>query len=337
MNTEQAWQSVLGQLQMEMPRASFETWVRDTQAISLEDGVMTVSVRNAYARDWLESRLSSTVSRLLVGILNQSIAVNFVVADGSEENPISTDDSLEDDTQPAQENALEISSKESDSLYEKIVRPNRAVYLPGYFRNWLKYLGPDLAWCYVAFRQAAYAREGKINGSTIGRFTGMDLARLSGITERGFWKRMGNSETWRRLKGLVETSDHGPEWDESSDTPKRLPRRYSVAMTLPLTPFDAYSLRTWLTTNIERYGGIEGVLCAAAETPLDQLIPANATQTYEPITVTGLVQELFGGGEVPAEVLDNLASDIQNHLMPQNDLIVITVYFMEHVPGTKDA
>ena len=31
MNVEQAWQSVLGQLQMEMPRASFDTWVRDTK------------------------------------------------------------------------------------------------------------------------------------------------------------------------------------------------------------------------------------------------------------------------------------------------------------------
>jgi len=51
---------------MEMPKASFDTWVRDTRIASYEDGMFTVSVRNAYARDWLESRLSSTVSRLLM-------------------------------------------------------------------------------------------------------------------------------------------------------------------------------------------------------------------------------------------------------------------------------
>mgnify|MGYP003575079889 FL=1 len=79
MNVEQAWQSVLGQLQMEMPRASFDTWVRDTRALSFEDGTLTIGVRNAYARDWLESRLSSTVSRLLVGIMNASVAVSFIV------------------------------------------------------------------------------------------------------------------------------------------------------------------------------------------------------------------------------------------------------------------
>jgi len=65
MDASQAWQSVLGQLRMEMPRASFDTWVRDTEAVSLEDGKLTISARNDYARDWLESRLQSTVSRLL--------------------------------------------------------------------------------------------------------------------------------------------------------------------------------------------------------------------------------------------------------------------------------
>src|SRR6266487_2468283 len=84
MNFEQAWQSVLGQLQMEMPRASFDAWVRNTHALSFEDGVFTVCVHNAYARDWLDSRLTSTVSRLLVGILKASASVQFVVADGED-------------------------------------------------------------------------------------------------------------------------------------------------------------------------------------------------------------------------------------------------------------
>ncbi|MGA7192640.1 MAG: chromosomal replication initiator protein DnaA [Anaerolineales bacterium] len=79
MNPEHAWQSVLGQLQMEMPKASFDTWVRDTQPLSYENGILTVGVRNAYARDWLDNRLASTVDRLLVGILNSSACVDFVV------------------------------------------------------------------------------------------------------------------------------------------------------------------------------------------------------------------------------------------------------------------
>jgi chromosomal replication initiator protein len=84
MKAEQAWQSVLGQLQTEMPKASFDTWVRDTQVLSYEDGMLVVGVDNAYARDWLESRLASTVNRLLVGVMNRSVDVRFVVSSGTE-------------------------------------------------------------------------------------------------------------------------------------------------------------------------------------------------------------------------------------------------------------
>ena len=62
MNAEQAWQSVLGQLQMEMPRASFDTWVRDTRVLASTDDSLTIGVNNAYARDWLDSRASPAPS-----------------------------------------------------------------------------------------------------------------------------------------------------------------------------------------------------------------------------------------------------------------------------------
>jgi chromosomal replication initiator protein len=98
MNAEQAWQSVLGQLQMEMPRASFDTWVRDTKPVSYQDGTLTIGVRNAYARDWLESRLASTVSRLLVGIMNASVAVNFIVNGGEAELNVEESSSAQPDS-----------------------------------------------------------------------------------------------------------------------------------------------------------------------------------------------------------------------------------------------
>lgn len=86
MYAEQAWQSVLGQLQMEMPRASFDTWVRDTHMLAFEHGIVTIGVRNAYARDWLESRLQSTAARLLAGMLNRPVDVEFVVSNGQDTN-----------------------------------------------------------------------------------------------------------------------------------------------------------------------------------------------------------------------------------------------------------
>lgn len=75
-----AWSAVLKALQMEMPRASFDTWARDTFAVYYDGTALSVGVRNQYARNWLESRLTDTVERLLNEILNQPVSISFVVA-----------------------------------------------------------------------------------------------------------------------------------------------------------------------------------------------------------------------------------------------------------------
>jgi chromosomal replication initiator protein len=79
MKAEQAWQAARGQLQIEMPRAAFDTWVHSAELVSYEDGSFIIGVQNAYARDWLDSRLSSTVKRLLTGIMNRTIEIRFIV------------------------------------------------------------------------------------------------------------------------------------------------------------------------------------------------------------------------------------------------------------------
>ncbi|RIK50644.1 MAG: chromosomal replication initiator protein DnaA [Chloroflexi bacterium] len=84
MNAEKAWQTVLAQLQMDMPRASYDTWVRDTRPVGYENGMLTVGVRNAYARDWLDSRLATTVNKLLIDTLNSKVSVKFVVSQAEE-------------------------------------------------------------------------------------------------------------------------------------------------------------------------------------------------------------------------------------------------------------
>jgi predicted transcriptional regulator len=77
---QRAWQIVLNQLQLEMPKASFGSWMADTAPVHFSDGVLSIAARNQYACDWLESRIAKTAERLLVGIMNENVVVNFVVA-----------------------------------------------------------------------------------------------------------------------------------------------------------------------------------------------------------------------------------------------------------------
>ena len=105
MKAEQAWQAALGQLQVDMPRASFDTWVRNAEVVSYEDQVFIIGVTNAYARDWLESRLTSKINRLLCGIMNKTVITKFIVWQSEPEQPI---EELHD-----QEDALEVPASQS--------------------------------------------------------------------------------------------------------------------------------------------------------------------------------------------------------------------------------
>ena len=97
MECKQAWQAALGQLQLEMPKAAYDTWVRDAELISATDDVFQIGVRNAYARDWLDSRLRSTITKLLSGSLNRPIEINFEIKHGNVFN--NQDESLEESEQ----------------------------------------------------------------------------------------------------------------------------------------------------------------------------------------------------------------------------------------------
>jgi len=88
MKAEQAWQAALGQLQMDMPKASFDTWVRNAEIVSYEDNVFIIGVPNTYARDWLESRLTSKIKRLLCGIMNRTVSLRFIVWKGGSDQPL---------------------------------------------------------------------------------------------------------------------------------------------------------------------------------------------------------------------------------------------------------
>ncbi|MEA3327948.1 MAG: chromosomal replication initiator protein DnaA [Chloroflexota bacterium] len=81
MNAEHAWQATLGQLQLEMSKASFDTWVSSAEFLGYDEdtGCFEIGVKNAYARDWLDDRLSSTITRLLTGMIGSPVTTQIKV------------------------------------------------------------------------------------------------------------------------------------------------------------------------------------------------------------------------------------------------------------------
>ena len=64
------WQVVLRQLQHEISRTAFDAWVRETQALDWDGTTLRVGVPNAFAQEWLQSRLPALVEPKLQLLLH---------------------------------------------------------------------------------------------------------------------------------------------------------------------------------------------------------------------------------------------------------------------------
>ncbi len=115
MNAQQAWQNLISQLQMEMSKASFDTWVRSAELVKYEDHTLTIGVQNAYARDWLDSRLSSTVTRQLTGMMNEPVSVQFIVwhKDDPHSDNLSNEDTISQDSSDTNQPLVSFNSRYS--------------------------------------------------------------------------------------------------------------------------------------------------------------------------------------------------------------------------------
>ncbi|MBI5353965.1 MAG: hypothetical protein HZB50_15090 [Chloroflexi bacterium] len=236
MNPHETWQSVLGLLQMEMPRASFDTWVRDTDVMSLDQGVMIVATRNEYARDWLESRLKESIQRLLIGILHQSVSVQFVVCKSPDEE---TD--INDDLEDQQEVAIEAVQWLD---YDRVVQPHKQVVVKGYLRRLGMEIGPKAVWLYIGFHQATWQVHTHKKEAGLALHS-RQIMRFSGMSNGAFWRLLSHQGIQSHLNGLVQRLDlpHERKFHRGRDgRPHRIPIRYQVCMTPRLTRADSIAV-----------------------------------------------------------------------------------------------
>ncbi len=79
---QRLWQATLGELELKMARATFDTWLRDTHAIGVEnEDTLVIGVKNGYAVEWLENRLYPVIKRTLARLTGAEMEARFVVWD----------------------------------------------------------------------------------------------------------------------------------------------------------------------------------------------------------------------------------------------------------------
>ena len=84
MDAKQVWRAALGELQVSLSPANYETWLRDTHLVEVDDQLFRIAVPNGFAKDWLDTRYRPLISQTLARVVGYSVQVEFVVASAGE-------------------------------------------------------------------------------------------------------------------------------------------------------------------------------------------------------------------------------------------------------------
>jgi len=76
---KETWEACKGALQVQVSKSNFETWLKDTVGISHQGTRFVVGTPSPFANEWLEKRLHSLVTKVLMGITGQEMDVQFRV------------------------------------------------------------------------------------------------------------------------------------------------------------------------------------------------------------------------------------------------------------------
>jgi chromosomal replication initiator protein len=87
LNAKQIWQATLADLEAQISRGSFETWIRHVSAVSFNRGVFVVAAPSSYARDWIETRMLGDIRQSLTRVVGRPVQVEVTVRQTDAEQP----------------------------------------------------------------------------------------------------------------------------------------------------------------------------------------------------------------------------------------------------------
>jgi chromosomal replication initiator protein len=75
---KEIWQNAKANLELQMARATYDTWLREARFVAYEDGEFVIGVSSAFALDWLNNRLRPLIKRTLARLMGRAVDVRFV-------------------------------------------------------------------------------------------------------------------------------------------------------------------------------------------------------------------------------------------------------------------
>ena len=79
MEFEQIWQTALGEIEIQISKPNFATWLKNSHLLDKQDGVVLVGLPNNFAKEWVENKYQKIILNALRNLDQGTKKVQFTV------------------------------------------------------------------------------------------------------------------------------------------------------------------------------------------------------------------------------------------------------------------
>ncbi|MEK7178286.1 MAG: chromosomal replication initiator protein DnaA, partial [Patescibacteria group bacterium] len=79
MDLNELWKAALGEIELQVSRANFKTWLQNTSITDKKEGVVTIAVPNSFTKEWLENKYHKFILRSLRNLESEIKEVNYQI------------------------------------------------------------------------------------------------------------------------------------------------------------------------------------------------------------------------------------------------------------------
>jgi chromosomal replication initiator protein len=85
MDLKELWEKCLAEIELNISKANFTTWFKNTSIIKEEEGTLQIGVPNEFVKDWLHNKFHKLILKTLIGCNDGIRGVEYVIA---KSNPV---------------------------------------------------------------------------------------------------------------------------------------------------------------------------------------------------------------------------------------------------------
>lgn len=79
MDFDQLWQNALGEIELQISRPNYVTWLKNSRLVDKQDGVALVSLPNNFAKEWVENKYQKVILSALRNLDESTKKIQFTV------------------------------------------------------------------------------------------------------------------------------------------------------------------------------------------------------------------------------------------------------------------